>query len=122
MTEAMTKSGSTREEFYERYSIYKNYYAKLKRLGMCAKELNPPGTKLFIITAQAEREWLKMMEKHTESEAAKLAAARRSEIAKRAAAQSLASPKHVMHRKVRGTYNSKSKRAAEVVATSNVAR
>ena len=93
----------TRANWRARRSISKTTYAKLKNLGLAPDEYNVPGTRIARITEASDAVWETRMREFAESEAAKLEAERRREIAVIAGRAAAASPLHVSKRKAQPT-------------------
>ena len=86
----------TLDEFRARNgNMTKGQLKKLQDRGLGPLILNPPHTNIFLITSRAERAWLALMEKWSQSREAKLARERRREQGRRAAARSLAGANHI---------------------------
>jgi hypothetical protein len=82
----------------ERRNVSKSTHAKLKNLGLAPTEYNVPNTRIVRITEEADAAWELRMREASASEAARLAAARRREIAIIAGRAAAASALHVSKR------------------------
>jgi hypothetical protein len=85
----------TRAQWRERRNICKSTHHRLDQLGLGPDQIIYPGTKIHRITAQADAEWEVRMRELGKEHAVQLERARRVELARRAAAQAVKSPKHV---------------------------
>lgn len=97
----------TRKTFCALEDMSMAMYYKLKAKGLTPKEMTAPGSNLHRISAQARRDWQRMMEAYTETQGAKLEAERRRELNKVAAKKAVTSPDHPANVK-----RAKKKRAA----------
>jgi hypothetical protein len=91
--------------FCEVEDISKSSYNQLQKLGLGPREMRIPGTRIIRITAEARREWKARMAELSETEQVQLEAERMREHARRAAAKSALSEKHVSKTGKRATRN-----------------
>jgi hypothetical protein len=78
--------------------LSRSTYHKLKKLGRGPKELEIPGTRIKRITPEADAEWEMRMAELATSEAARLEAERRRELATIAGRAAAESPRHISKR------------------------
>jgi hypothetical protein len=95
----MAEHSMTRAEWRRARKISKASHYKLKRLGLAPDETEVPGTNIARISAAADAAWEQRMAELSKSEAARLEAERRREIAIVAGRIAAQSPRHVSKRK-----------------------
>jgi hypothetical protein len=94
----MFEPDKTLSEFLAHKHISKALYYSLKKRGLGPDETTYPGSRVVRISAAAERAWDERMAQLAQTEAAKLEAERRREIAATAGRIAAQSPRHVSRR------------------------
>jgi hypothetical protein len=102
----------TRAEWRQKRRISKSSHHKLKNLGLAPEEDIVPGTAIARISPDADRRWEERMRALAQTEAARLEAERRHEIAVVAGRAAAKSPDHVSRRR-RGARSASTSRRRE---------
>ncbi len=94
-------SSETIAEFCLKERISRAAYYDLRKRGLGPDEFQIPGTRIKRITPEAHAAWRERMTELAKSEAGRLEAERRRELAKAAGEKAAASPKHVTKARAR---------------------